>query len=165
MKPVLDGVVLVDLSTGIAGPYTAMLLTDMGVECTKIEPKEGDPARSLPGFLVWNRGKRSVALNPEIEEGQEIICQLIKKADVVIESFSPGHAKLLRLDYESLSGINLRLIYCAVSLFGERGSLSEKPGNEGIVAAFSGLMRVQGGLGQPPVFISLPIASQNTAPK
>ncbi len=164
MKPVLDGVCLIDLSTGIAGPYAAMLMTDQGAECIKIEPRGGDPARDLPGFLVWNRGKQSVILNLDTEEGQDILYRLVEKADVVIESFSPKTAKLLGVDYESLSNLNSRLIYCAIPLFGERGPLSEKPGNEGVVAALAGIMAGQGGPpGQPPVFVTLPLASYGTA--
>ena len=163
VKPVLDGIALLDLSTGIAGPYAAMLMADMGAECVKIEPGDGDPTRGLPGFLVWNRGKRSVALNLETEEGQEIIYQLVKKADVVTENFSPRQAKFLGLDYESLSRLNPRLIYCAVPLFGESGPLSEKPGNDGVVSALAGMMAGQGGLQRPPVFIALPFASYGAA--
>ena len=163
MKPVLDGITLIDLSTGIAGPYAAMLMADMGAECIKIEPREGDPTRGLPGFLVWNRGKRSVALKLETEEGQEAIYQLVKEADVVTESFGPRQAKHLGLDYESLSRLNPRLIYCAVPLFGESGPLSEKPGNEGVVSALAGMMAGQGGLQRPPIFITLPFASYGAA--
>lgn len=163
MRPTLDGLVLIDLSTGIAGPYAAMLLTDMGAECLKIEPKQGDSARGLPGFLVWNRGKRGLTLNLETGEGREVFHRLVEKADVVIESFSPRQAKLLGLDYESLSRLNRRLIYCAIPLFGESGPLSEKPGNEGVVSALAGIMADQGGLGQPPVFVTLPLASYGAA--
>jgi len=163
MKPALDGLLLIDLSTGIAGPYAAMLLADMGAECVKIEPGEGDPARGLPGFLVWNRGKRGLTLNLETAESREVLHRLVEKADVVIESFSPQQAKLLGVDYESLSSLNPRLIYCAMPLFGEGGPLSEKPGNEGVVSALAGIMADQGGLGQPPVFVTLPLASYGTA--
>lgn len=163
MNSALEGLVLVDLSTGIAGPYAAMLLTDMGAECIKVESRTGDPARGLPGFLVWNRGKKSLTLNLEADEGREILYRAVEKADVLIESFSPGQAKLLGLDYESLSGLNPRLIYCAIPLFGESGPLSEKPGNEGVVAALAGIMAGQGGLGQPPVFVTLPLASYGAA--
>jgi len=163
MKPALEGVTLIDLSTSIAGPYAAMLLAEMGVDCIKIESREGDPARGLPGFLVWNRSKRGLTLNLETAEGREILYRLVEKADAVIESFSPRQAKLLGLDYESLSGCNPRLSYCAMPLFGERGPLSEKPGNEGVVSAFAGIMAGQGGLGQPPVFVTLPLASYGAA--
>ncbi len=163
MDSALAGLVMVDLSTGIAGPFAAMLLTDMGADCIKVESRAGDPARGLPGFLVWNRGKKGITLNLETDQGREIVCRLVKKADIVVESFSPGQASRLGLDYESLSGINPRLIYCAVPLFGEKGPLSEKPGNEGVVAALAGVMAGQGGLGQPPVFVTLPLASYGTA--
>jgi CoA:oxalate CoA-transferase len=163
MKPVLDGLVLIDLSTGIAGPYAAMLLSEMGADCIKVEGREGDSARGLPGFLVWNRSKRGIALDLKTDEGRELIYQLVEEADLAVESFSPKQAELLGLDYESLSRINPRLVYCAVPLFGERGPLSEKLGNEGVVAAMSGIMAGQGGLGQPPVFITLPLASYGAA--
>ena len=163
MKPALEGLVLIDLSAGIAGPYAAMLLSDMGAECLKIEPREGDPARGLPGFLVWNRGKRSLTLSLETAEGREILYRLVERADVVIESFSPQQAKLLSLDYETLSRLNPQLIYCAMPLFGERGPLSEQPGNEGVVSALAGIMADQGGLSQPPVFVTLPLASYGAA--
>ncbi|NIM07155.1 MAG: hypothetical protein GTN65_16425, partial [Armatimonadetes bacterium] len=61
MTPVLDGLLLIDLSTGIAGPYAAMLMAEMGAECIKVEPEEGDPSRGLPGFFVWNRSKQGIA--------------------------------------------------------------------------------------------------------
>ena len=163
MKPPLERIFLIDLSTGIAGPYAAMLLTDMGADCIKVEPKEGDPARGMPGFLVWNRGKKGLTLKLDTGEGREILYRMAKKADVVIESFNPRQAKHLGLDYESLSRLNSRLIYCAMPLFGESGPLSEKPGNEGVVAALAGIMAGQGGLGRPPVFVTLPLASYGAA--
>lgn len=165
MKSALEGIVIVDLSTGIAGPYAAMLLTDMGADCVKIEPREGDPARDLPGFLVWNRGKRALTLNLETDEGQEIIYRLAEKADVVIESFSPQQAKRLGVAYESLSRLNQRLIYCAIPLFGESGPLSEKPGNEGTILALAGIMADQGGYDEqePPVFVTIPLGSYSAA--
>jgi len=140
-----------------------MLLTDMGVECIKIEPREGDSARGLPGFLVWNRGKRDVTLNLETDEGREVLYRLVEQADIIIESFSPEQARFLSVDYESLSRLNSRLIYCAIPLFGEKGALSEKSGNEGVVSALAGIMADQGGLGQPPVFVTLPLASYGAA--
>ena len=162
MKPVLDGITIVDISTGIAGPYAAMMMTDQGAGCVKIEPVNGDPARSLPGFHVWNRGKKSVTLNLETPEGRQVLYRLLKKADVLIESYNPGQAKNLGLDYQSLSKLNPRLIYCAVPPFGEKGPLSEKPANEGVVAAWGGLMAGQGGLGGSPIFLTIPIASYGT---
>jgi len=163
MTPVLDGILLIDLSTGIAGPYAAMLMAEMGADCIKVEPEEGDPSRGLPGFFIWNRSKQGISVNLETGEGHDIIYQLLSKADVVVESFSPMQARRLSLDYGTLSKLNPRLIYCAVPLFGEKGTLAEKPGNEGVVAAWSGIMGGQGGLGQPPVFVTLPLTSYGAA--
>ncbi len=163
MSPPLEGLVLIDLASGIAGPYAAMLLADMGAECIKVEPRQGDSARGLPGFLVWNRGKRSLTLNLETDEGREIVHRLAEKADVVVGSFSPRRAERLGLDYQSLSRLNPRLVYCAIPPFGENGPLSEKPGDEGVIAALAGIMAGQGGPGGPPVFVTLPLASYGTA--
>jgi crotonobetainyl-CoA:carnitine CoA-transferase CaiB-like acyl-CoA transferase len=163
MKSVFDGLRLVDLSTGIAGPYAAMLLAEQGMDCVKMEPREGDPMRGLPGFAVWNRSKRGVALDVASQEGREAIHRLLQNADVLVESFSPGQAEALRLDYESLSAVNPRLVYCAIPPFGEKGPLREKPANEGVVAAFAGIMAGQGGLGFPPLYVTLPLASYGAA--
>jgi len=163
MKPVLDGLFLVDLATGIAGPYTAMMLAEMGMDCVKVEPPGGDPARDMPGFAVWNRSKRGMTIDVATPEGQEVIRRLAQKADVAIESFLPQEARSLGLDYESLSRLNERLVYCAMPPFGEEGPLAEKPGDEWVVAAYAGIMAGQGGLGQPPVYVTLPLASYGAA--
>ena len=163
MKPVLDGITIIDISTGIAGSCAAMLLTDQGADCIKIESKRDNPTRSLPGFHVWNRGKKSVTLNLDTAEGRQVLYQLVKKADVLIQSYSPAQAKNLGLDYQFLSKLNPRLIYCAIPPFGEKGPLSEKPASEGVVAAWGGLYVDQGGLGNSPVFLTIPIASYGTA--
>ena len=163
MNPVLDGLLLVDLSTGIAGPYAAMLLAEMGMDCVKIEPPEGDPARGMPGFAVWNRSKRGITLDVSSPQGREVVHRMAEKADVIIESFSPQQARSLGLDHESMSRQNERLIYCAIPLFGEEGPLAERPGDEWVVAAYSGIMAGQGGLGQPPVYVTLPLASYGAA--
>ena len=162
-KPVLDGIKLIDLSIGIAGPYSAMLLADQGADCLKVEPHDGDPARSLPGFYVWNRGKKGITLNLETDEARKVLYQLIKKADIIIESYNPGQAEDLGVDYQSLSEINPRLIYCAIPPFGEKGPLREKFADEGIIAAWSGLMSGQGGIGRAPIYLTTPIASYGTA--
>jgi len=163
MKPVLDGLSLVDISTGIAGPYAAMLLAEMGMNCVKVEPPGGDPARGMPGFAVWNRSKRGITLDLNTVEGKEVLDRLIQKADVLIESFSPGQARQLKLDYDSLYHLNQKLVYCAMPPFGEKGPLVEKPADEGVVAAYAGIMAGQGGLGQPPVYVTLPLASYGAA--
>ncbi|MEE8352835.1 MAG: CoA transferase, partial [Dehalococcoidales bacterium] len=163
MSSVLDGLSLVDLSSGIAGPYAAMLLAEMGADCIKVEPKEGDRARGLPGFAVWNRSKRGITADPSTDGGRQVIHRLAERADILVESFSPGRARHLGLDYDSLAKINPKLVYCAIPLFGEKGPLAEKAGDEYVVAAFAGIMAGQGGLGWPPSYITLPLASYGAA--
>ncbi len=163
MKPVLDGLSLVDISTGIAGAYAAMLLAEMGMDCIKVEPPGGDPAREMPGFAIWNRSKRGLTLDINTADGKEILGRLLEKADVLIESFSPAQAQRLKVDYDSIYLLNERIIYCAISPFGEKGPLAEKPADEGVVAAYAGIMAGQGGLGHPPVYVTLPLASYGAA--
>ena len=163
MKPVLDGLSLVDISTGIAGAYAAMLLAEMGMDCIKVEPQGGDPAREIPGFAVWNRSKRGISLDINTVDGRGILNRLIEKADVLIESYSPAQAQQLKLDYDSIYHLNERIIYCAISPFGEKGPLAEKPADEGVVAAYAGIMAGQGGIGQPPVYVTLPLSSYGAA--
>lgn len=163
MRPALDGLKLVDLSTGIGGPYGAMLLAEMGMDCIKVEPRGGDTARDLPGFAVWNRSKRGITVDVETEQGREAIAGLARQADVLIESFSPGQCRKLGLEYDTLSASNPGLIYCANPLWGEKGPFREKPGDEWTVSAFAGIMAGQGGLGQPPVYVTLPLASYGVA--
>ncbi len=163
MTSVLDGLSLVDLSTGIAGPYASMLLAEMGADCIKVEPGEGDQARGLPGFAVWNRSKRGITADPATDGGREVIQRLAARADIIVESFTPGRARALGLDYDSLSAANPKLIYCAIPPFGEKGPLAEKPADEYVVAAFAGIMAGQGGLGWPPAYVTLPLASYGAA--
>lgn len=163
MSSVLDGLLIIDLSTGIAGPYAAMLLAEMGADCIKVEPKNGDGARGLPGFTVWNRSKRGITADPETQGGREVIGRLVERADIVVESYSPGRARQLRLDYETLTQTNPGLVYCAIPPFGEKGPLAEKPADEYVVAAFAGIMAGQGSLGWPPVYVTLPLASYGAA--
>ena len=95
--PVLDGLKVVDLSWGIAGPVTTMLLGDYGAEVVKVEPPGGDPFRSTPGYTVWNRNKRSVILDLHDRDERAACRKLMAAADVVVESYSPGTTAPTRL--------------------------------------------------------------------
>src|ERR1700722_17911751 len=99
MAPVLEGLKVVDLSWGIAGPVTTMLLGDHGADVVKVEPPGGDPFRSSHGYTVWNRNKKSVVLDLRDGEGQEQCRSLIRQSDIVVESFSPGTTERLGVDY------------------------------------------------------------------
>jgi len=163
METILEDIVIIDMSTGIAGAYASMLMAEQGAECIKVEPLEGDPARELPGFMVWNRSKKGIKLNLATEEGQNVVHRLVERADVIIESYSPGQAQQLGYDYETISAINKRIIYCAIPLLGEKGPLKEKQGNNDMVAAYCGNFASQGGLEKPPVFLKIPLPSYGAA--
>src|SRR3989337_516106 len=118
----LHGVTVVDLTSYIAGSYSAMMLGDLGARVIKVEGLEGDSFRELPGFYGWNRGKRSIAVNLKVPDGSAVIGRLAKTADVVMENMRPGVVERLGVDYESLRPVKNRLIYCSISAFGPDGT-------------------------------------------
>lgn len=158
-KGILDGVVVLDLTRVLAGPYCGMFLADMGATVIKIErPGKGDDSRAFGPFLNGqscyfmnlNRNKYGVTLNLKSDEGKEIFKEMVKKADVVIENYRPGTMKKLGLDYEVLKAINPRIIYGACSGFGQYGPYSQRPGYDIIGQAMGGLMSVTGWPGGQP---------------
>ena len=154
------GLRVLDLATNIAGPFTAMMLGDMGADVVKVErPPIGDDTRALPPrwgdeatvFIAVNRNKRSVLLDIKSAEGREALLKLVEKADVVVESFPPGLAEKLQLTYEHLRARNPRIILCTVSAFGDGPLGSKMPGYDALVQAVSGLMSFTGHPDTPPV--------------
>jgi crotonobetainyl-CoA:carnitine CoA-transferase CaiB-like acyl-CoA transferase len=139
MSGVLDGVTVLDLSTGVSGPMAAMLMADHGASVTKIERPGGDPGRSQPSFRVWNRGKRSAEVDLSTEAGRETLIALASRADVLIESFRPGVTTELGIDYETLAARNPRLIYCSITGYGRGTRDEQRPGWDALVAARAGL--------------------------
>jgi len=135
---VLDGLKVLDLSWGITGPITGMLLADHGASVTRIEPPDGDPWSHLSGYRVWNRGKRNAALDLKSEEDKRRFLALASVADVVIESFSPGTTGELGIGYGTLSELNPRLIYCSITGYGSDGPDADRPGIDALVAARTG---------------------------
>src|SRR5205823_14537765 len=97
MAGALDGIRILDLSWGIAGPLGTLLSAEQGADVIKVEPPGGDPFRALPGYPVWNRSKRSVILDLKAGEGQEAFHALLATADIVVESFTPGTMERLGL--------------------------------------------------------------------
>jgi crotonobetainyl-CoA:carnitine CoA-transferase CaiB-like acyl-CoA transferase len=150
--PPLDGILVVDLTSYIAGSYAAMQLADLGASVIKVEALEGDSFRELPGFFGWNRGKRSIAVNLKTPEGNRIVHRLAERADVVMENMRPGVAERLGVGYERLSAINPRLVYSSVTAFGSSGPDCDRPGFDPIFQALGGLMTLQG-FGGPPVYL------------
>jgi len=142
---VLDGIRVLDLSWGIAGPMATMLLADHGAAVTKIEPPGGDPFRGQLGYHAWNRGKRSAILNLKDAGDLELFRRLAAQADVLVESFRPGVTERLGIDYATLSQTNPRLIYTSITGYGRNNEHSDRPGYDALVAARSGLQWEQRG--------------------
>jgi crotonobetainyl-CoA:carnitine CoA-transferase CaiB-like acyl-CoA transferase len=139
MAGVLEGVRVLDLSWGIAGPMTAMLLADHGAQVTKIEPPGGDAFRGQLGYRVWQRGKKSAVLDLKDDADRATFLSLAAHADVLVESFSPGVTQRLGVDYATLGKANPRLIYCSITAYGRDNSHSARPGYDALVAARAGL--------------------------
>ncbi|HEV3110251.1 MAG TPA: CoA transferase [Candidatus Binataceae bacterium] len=135
-----NGLVVLDFSWGMAGGLATAVLADFGSDVVKIEPPAGDPFRKHPAWLAWNRGKKSAVLDLKTADGRIQAQQLGEQADVVLESFRPGVAHRLGIDYATLSAINPRLVYASISGWGQQGPLSQVAGYEGAVAAKSGRM-------------------------
>src|SRR3954454_8570392 len=102
MAPVLEGLTVVDLSQGIAGPVAAMLLADYGADVIKVERPGGDPFRSAPGYTVWMRGRRSVELDLKSAAGVAALRAMVADADVLVESYAPGTTTRLAIDYDTM---------------------------------------------------------------
>ena len=157
----LDGIRIIDFTRMIAGPFGTLLLADLGADVIKIEnPETGDDSRSLRSsvvgkesamFLWANRNKRSLALDLRLPGAQEVVRDLVKSADVVVENYSVGVMKRFGLSYEELSRINSKIIYCAISAFGRQGRFASRPGYDGVAQAESGFLSLNGYPDQPPV--------------
>jgi CoA:oxalate CoA-transferase len=172
----LTGIRVIGLEQYIAGPYCTMLLADAGAEVIKIEPPgKGDPRRSLPpfaqnekgerssgGFMRFNRSKKSVTLDLKAAEGSEILRELIKKSDVVVENFKPGTVDRLGFSWEEVSKINPSIIYASLSGFGKmdglRGPYWERPGFDIVFQAMGGLMHNVGDKKTEPQFLGIFLA-------
>ncbi|MCY4640615.1 MAG: CoA transferase [Chloroflexi bacterium] len=140
--PLLEGLRVLDLSSGPAGGLATMMLADFGADVLKIEPPGGDRFRSLAAAPVWLRGKRSLALDLRSEGGRSRLHELAAEADVAVASFRPGSAERLAADPATLRALNDGLIYCWVTGFGPEGPYARYPGYEQVVAAKSGRMLI-----------------------
>lgn len=157
----LNGIRVLDLSAYIAGPYGCTLLADQGAEVIKIEPPTGDNLRKYPStlekesraFIGLNRNKLGITLNLKTSEGMSALLRLVSKSDVLVHNFRPGVAERLGIDYDSLQQINPRLIYCAVSGFGETGPLKKKAGYDQLLQVMTGMCNLQGQRGGKPELI------------
>ncbi|HEY8217293.1 MAG TPA: CoA transferase [Acidimicrobiia bacterium] len=145
MGGVFDGLRVLDLSSGIAGPMTTMLLADNGAQVTMIQPADHEPAAAQASRRVWNRGKRSAHIDVRTAPGSEALRDLAAIADVVVETFAPGVTTELGIDHETLSAANPRLITCSITGYGRGTSLSARPADDALVAARTGVLYDQKG--------------------
>ena len=148
----LDGIKVLDLSAYIAGPYGCTLLADQGARVIKIEPPDGDNLRKYPStlqaesraFMGVNRSKIGITLDLKSPEGLAALLRLVREADVLVHNFRPSVPKRLGIDFDRLALINPRLIYCAVTGYGERGPMKDKAGYDQVLQTMTGMCMLQG---------------------
>jgi crotonobetainyl-CoA:carnitine CoA-transferase CaiB-like acyl-CoA transferase len=147
----LDGVVVLDLSRLLPGPFCTQLLANLGADVIKVEdPNLGDYMRAVPPavddtsypFLMVNRGKRSVTIDLRTEEGRKVLYRLAKKADVFVEQFRPSTVKKLKIDYPQIRRANPRIVYCSFGGYGRTGPYADRPGHDLNFEALAGILGV-----------------------
>ncbi len=171
MSRALAGVRVLDLTNVLAGPFCAYQLALLGADVIKIEvPEGGDLARQLgadaglnsrhmgASFLAQNAGKKSVTLNLKTSEGKDVLRRLVESADVLVENFRPGVMARLGVSYPELKAINPKLVYCAISGFGQEGPMKGAPAYDQIIQGLSGMMSVTGTAESAPLRSGFPVA-------
>lgn len=171
MQKPLEGIRVLDLTNVLAGPFCAYQLALLGADVIKVEvPGSGDLARQLgadpvlnarkmgASFLAQNGGKRSLTLNLKKPAGREVLQRLVASADVLVENFRPGVMERLGVGYPVLRQANPRLIYCAISGFGQEGPLRDAPAYDQIVQGLSGVMSITGSQESAPLRVGYPVA-------
>ena len=169
-RRILEGIKVLDLTNVLSGPFTTLHLALLGADVVKVEnPKDGDLARKLgilpelnkklmgTSFLAQNCNKKSITLNTKAPEGKELFRKLVKDADVVVENFRPGVMDRLGLGYKALAELNPKLIYCAISGFGQTGPDALKPAYDQIIQGLSGEMAVNGDERLNPLRTGFPV--------
>ncbi|WP_135077619.1 CoA transferase [Terasakiella sp. SH-1] len=168
----LDGLLVLDLSQYIPGPFATMTLGDLGAEVIKIEPPFGDPMRHAfmegedgisPLYKQLNGGKKVVKLDLKTQEGKEALRQLVKKADVLLESFRPGVMGRLGFDPATLKDLNPTLVHCALSGYGQTGPYAQTAGHDMTYVALTGALSQTGHADSGPVPIFPPLADHSGA--
>mgnify|MGYP000994549157 CR=1 FL=1 len=155
----LSGVRVIDLSAYIAAPYGCTLLADQGAEVIKVEPPAGDNLRRYPStlqaegraFLGVNRGKSGIVLDLKLPAGREVLLRLLRDADVLVHNFRPGVPERLGIGYDALHELNPRLVYCAVTGYGDRGPMKDKAGYDQVLQAMTGICALQGTADEPQI--------------
>src|SRR5262249_10619671 len=158
----LTGIRVLDFTSYLAGPYGCALLADLGAEVLKIEAPDGDMLRhypsTLPGesraFLGVNRNKRGLVVDLKHPDARGVIHRLVRDADVLVENFRPAVPPRLGIDYATLQPLNPKLIYCAVTGYGDHGPLRDQPGFDQVLQCLTGMAAAQGAAtGQPQLVL------------
>ena len=157
----LGGIKVLDLSAYIAGPYGCTLLADQGASVIKVEPPDGDNLRQYPStlqaesraFMGVNRSKLGIRLDLKSAEGLNALLRLVREADVLVHNFRPAVPKRLGIDFDRLTAINPRLVYCAVPGYGETGPMKDKAGYDQVLQTMTGICALQGKRGGPPEIV------------
>ena len=174
-RPPLTGIRVLDMSRILAGPWVGQLLADLGAEVIKVErPQSGDDSRAFGPpwvkdaggrdtkdsayFTAANRGKKSVTVNLSKPKGQDLVRELAKRSDVLIENYKFGDLARYKLGYEDLKVLNPRLIYCSVTGFGHTGPWRDRPGYDFMIQGMGGMMSVTGEPGGEPQRAGVPVA-------
>ena len=161
----LAGIKVLDLSAYIAGPYGCTLLADLGAEVVKVEPPTGDTLRQYPStlrqesraFLGCNRSKLGISLDLKQAEGLQVLLKLVETADVFVHNFRPSVPGRLGIAYEQLKELNPRLIYGAVTGYGETGPLKDKAGYDQVLQSMTGICVLQGDAENPEIVYGSPV--------
>ena len=164
MTQIFEGVRVIDLTQGMAGSLSTMILADYGAEVIRLEPPGGDPMWAHPAYLLWQRGKQSVEIDWTSETGRAQARRLVDGADIFIESLTPGRAGELGLGYDEVAAVNPALVYLSLSAFGQEGPYKNLKAYDGVINAKSGRMRDQVGWQRDrPTFRAVNDVSYHTA--
>lgn len=172
MTRALEGIHVLELGQVLAGPFAGAILADLGAEVVKLERIEGgDDARKMGppfrhgdalNFHIFNRGKKSVAIDLKSPVGKGAFERLAAQADIFIHNMRPGVTEALGIDGPALCARHPRLVYCGISAFGDAGPMKMRPGYEPLIQAFSGLSSTNGGPGDPPMRTGASVCDQGT---
>ena len=172
-RKTLGNVRVVDMTEGVAGPYAATLLGDMGAQVVKVERREGDWQRNAgkgepgrhgnPQFIALNRNKRDIGVDLNTDDGRRIVERLVAQSDVVISNYRAGVMAKLGFGYERCKALKADIIYCTISGFGQDGEYAQLPASDTILQAVSGVMSVVGEPDGPPLRVGFPLIDMTAA--
>jgi len=170
---ILAGVRVIDMTEGVAGPYAATLLGDMGADVVKVERREGDWQRNAgrgepgrfgnPQFIALNRNKRNIGIDLAHSQGRRVLEQLVARADVVLSNYRPGVMARLGFDYPRCEALRPRIIYCTISGYGQTGPGATLPASDTVLQAVSGVMSLVGEPDGPPLRVGFPLIDLTAA--